>query len=168
MALAVAVQIDFKDSKGKTSFTRVHIPTGFTIAQYVSFAQDLAQAAADITSCIITGVSISFGLDLSGATLTNVQSTLASVTSKALMQFKSAVSGFKARFNIPTYDEDNLTVVGTDQVDIAQTPVATFITGCVSGYTLGDASTLAPVDKYGNDLTENDIAREIFTKNVSA
>jgi hypothetical protein len=39
MALAVSVRFDFQDQKGKTSFTKVRVPNGFSIAQYTEFAQ---------------------------------------------------------------------------------------------------------------------------------
>jgi hypothetical protein len=166
MALAVTIQLDFKDAKNKTSFTRVHVPTGFTIAQYITFAQDLAEAAKAITTGRITGVSVNFGLSLAGATLTNVQNVLADVSSKALFQFTSAIAGLRAKFFIPTFDEDNLVTIGTDDIDVADVGVAAFITAIEDGYAL-TGGQMTPRDKRGNDLVTNNISRELFSSRAA-
>jgi hypothetical protein len=162
MALAVTMQVDFVDSKNKSSSTKIRIPTGLTIDQFVEFAQDALQLIANINICRITGASLNFGLDLSGATLTNVQNVLADIGSKAKMVYNSAVAGLRAVFNIPTFDEDNLVTAGTDQIDIADTDVAAFLTGIEEGYDLTTGGVMAPVDKRDNDLTTPTVTRSIF------
>ena len=167
MALAITLQVDFKDAKNKSSFTRVRIPTSLSIAQAVEFAQGACQVIADVSTCRVVGASLNFALDLSSATLTNVQNVLADVSTKALFMFNSAISGLKARFNIPTFDEDNLVVVGSDQVDIVDPGVAAFITACEDGYAI-TSGNMSPTDKRGNDLILNTEARELFVKRKSA
>ena len=66
MALALIAQIDFVDAKNKTSFTRVRIPNGFTIAQYTTFTQELAQAVTNISGCRVTGASIGVNFTFTG------------------------------------------------------------------------------------------------------
>lgn len=154
MAFAFIVQIDFKDAKNKSSFTRIRIPTGFTIAQMTSFAQDAAQAVTDISGCIVTGASIGANFTLTG--LGGAAAALADVASKAFFKFTSAVSGFFAKMTVPTIDEA-LVVPGTDQIDTADTAVAAFLTMIETGN-----GTIAACDKYGNDLTDTEIAREQF------
>lgn len=157
MAFAVIVQIDFKDAKGKSSFTRIKVPTGFTPAQYTTFVQDAAQAIKDISGCIITGASFGVSFTLTG--LGAAAAAAADVASKAFFKVRSSVAGFFAKMSIPTFDEDNLVVVGTDQIDTADTAVAAFITLVETGN-----GTILPCDKYGNDLVDVTISREQFMR----
>lgn len=157
MALAFVVQVDFKDAKNASSFTRIRIPTSFTIAQMTTFAQDVAQAITDISGCIVTGASIGLNFTLTG--LGAAAAAAADVASKAFFKAQSAVAGFFAKMSIPTFDEDSLVVAGTDQIDTANAAVATFITLVETGN-----GTVAPVDKYGNDLNDVTISREQFMR----
>jgi hypothetical protein len=164
MALAVTIQLDFKDAKNKSSSTKVRVPTGNTIAQYVEFAQDFAQLAANISTARIIGVSVNFALDISGG-LSNVISNLSNVASKAFLQFRSSVSGFFAKMKIPTFDEDNLVIVGTEDIDTTVLAVDDLITAITGGLAV-TGGTIAPCDKYGNDLTDLSFARGIFAKHA--
>lgn len=157
MAFAFVVQIDFKDAKNKSSFTRIRIPTTFTIAQMTTFAQDAAQAVTDISGCIVTGASIGLNFTLTG--LGAAAAAAADVASKAFFKARSAVAGFFAKMSIPTFDEDTLVVAGTDQIDTANAAVATYVTLVETGN-----GTIAPVDKYGNDLVDVEISRETFMR----
>lgn len=159
MALAFTAQIDFVDAKNKASFTRIRIPTALTIAQYTSFIQDAAQALTDISGCLVTGASLNVALDLAGASLGAAAAAAANIATKGFFKIKSAVSGFFAKLQIPTFDEDNLVIAGSDQIDLADTAVATFVTLLEDG-----DGTVVPCDKYGNALTDVDIARELFMK----
>ena len=157
MALAPIAQVDYVDGKNKSSFTRVRVPTGFTIAQYSTFVHDLAQAVTNISGCRVTGASINLSFALTG--LGAAASAAADVASKAFFKVKSAVAGFFAKFAIPTFDEDNLVIAGTEEVDTANAAVAAFITLVETG-----DGTVIPCDKYGNDLTDVEISREQFMK----
>jgi len=159
MAFAFIAQIDFVDAKNKSSFTRIRIPSGLTYAQYVAFIQDAAQAATDISGCLVTGASLNLAIDLTAASLGGVAAAAADIASKAFFKVKSAVAGFFAKFQIPTFDEDNLVIAGSDEIDTADTAVATFITLLETG-----DGTVVPCDKYGNALTDTEIAREQFMK----
>jgi hypothetical protein len=159
MAFALIAQIDFKDAKNKSSFTRIRIPTGLTIAQYTSFVQDAAQALTDISGCIVTGASIGVNFTFTG--LGAAAAAAADIASKAYFQVRSGVAGFFAKMSIPTFDEDNLVVDGTDEIDTADTAVATLITLIETG-----DGTVSPVDKYGNDLVDVEVARELFMEHA--
>jgi len=162
MALAVTIQIDMKDAKNKSSFSRVRVPTGFSIAQYAEFAADFGQLVSNATTCAITGISINFALDLSSATLVNTVTVAADVAHKAFIQMRSAVAGFVSKFKIPTFDEDGLTLAGTEEIDTSDVFVAALLAGLENGYDLPTGGVMAPVDKYGNDLTTPSITRTIF------
>lgn len=155
MAYALIVQVDFIDAKSKTSFTRVRLPTGFTLAQYTTMAQDIGQALKDISGCAVTGISIGVNFTLTG--LGAAAAAAADIASKAFFKVRSSVAGFFAKMSIPTFDEDSLVVAGSDQIDIADAAVSTFVTLVETGN-----GTIAPVDKYGNDLVDTEISREQF------
>lgn len=160
MALAVSVRFSFVDAKGKTSFTKVSVPTGFSIADYVEFAQDMSQLLANITEGQLTGASVTFGLDLSGLGLKAVASGLADAGQKAFFIFRSAVTGFRKRLSIPTLSELKV-VAGSDDIDQADVDVAAFITAMEDGVvvTLG---TIAPTDSRAQDLVAVSSAKETF------
>ena len=155
MAFAVIIQVDFVDAKNKTSFTRIRVPTGFTIAQYTTFAEDVCQAISDISGCVITGASIGLNLTMTG--LATTVTAGADIAVKAFFKFRSAVAGFFAKMALPTFDEETLVLAGTDQIDTADTAVAAYIALVETG-----DGTILPCDKYGNDLTALDISRELF------
>ena len=157
---AVQVTINWVDAKNKPSKTIVHIPTGFSIAQMIEFAQGAAQLFTSASFASITSVSISVGIDLSGATIRAVAVSTADVAEKLLLMARSAVAGLFARFNIPTFDE-NLLIVGSDQIDFADTDVAAFVSALEDGLIV-NALPVLPRDKRGNDLVLVTQGREIF------
>lgn len=162
MALAVSVRFDFVDDKGKTSFTKVFVPTGFSIAQYVEFAQGMGQLLANASICRLTRASVVFGLNLSTATIKIAALTVSDVAQKAFFQFRTAVSGFFARMKIPALKE-TLVNPGSDSIDQSNASVAAFITAMENGIVVTGA-TISPVDDRGNDIVDTTIAREVFRK----
>lgn len=162
MAYAVTARFDFVDQKGKSSFTKIRIPTGFSFAQYTEFIQDAAQLLADTSVGILTGASFTVSLDLSGSTIKAVANTLSDVAEKAFFQFGSAVSGFFSRLNLPAIDETYIPV-GTDAVDTAHPDIAAFTATMIDGIAI-TSGTLQPVTDRGDDLVSVDIAVEQFRK----
>lgn len=158
MSLAIAVNFTITDSKGKSAITKVHVPTGFSIAQYIEFGTAMGQIIADLSDGILTSISISVPLSLSGATIRAAAAIAADVAKKALMIAGSAISGLFARFNLPTYDESH-TVNNTDEIDMSDADVAAYV-----AILEGGAGGALPCDLRGNDLTDVLSAREIFQK----
>jgi hypothetical protein len=158
MALAVAVNFTITDAKGKSATTKVHVPTGFAIADYIEFGTAMGQIIADLSDGVLTNISISLPLSLSGATIRAAAALAADVAKKGLFIAGSAISGLFARFNIPTYDEDH-TVDNTDEMDLADAEVA-----AVVAIIEGGAGGASPCDLRGNNLTDVLSGREIFQK----
>lgn len=156
MALAVAINFTIEDAKGKSATTPVHVPTGFTISQYLEFASAMGQVIADLNDGILTSISVSLPLSLSGATLRAAAAIAADVGKKALLVATGAISGLFARFNIPTYDESH-SIDNTDEIDMADADVAALV-----AIIEGGAGGALPSDLRGNDLTDVLSAREIF------
>lgn len=162
VALAYSVVFNFMDGKGKESFTKVRVPTTFAIADYIEFAQFVAQEFLDLSTGRITSVSIVVGLDLSTGTFKAVADVLADVFEKALFTFNTVLAGFRSKFKFPTWDESN-TIDGTDQIDTSDIAVAAFITAYEAGI-VTTGGTINFTDSRENVADSNDIAREIFRK----
>jgi hypothetical protein len=162
MALAVAVRFDFQDEKGKTSFTKVRIPTTFSVGTVTAFALGLAQLISNISQCQITNVSTTFAIDLSGLSLKAAASAVADVAQKGYFAFRSAVTGFAKRLRIPTIDE-NIVNAGSDTVDTLDVNVAAYVTAMESGIAV-TGGTIAPTTERMQDLTALEEAREVFRR----
>lgn len=162
MPLAISVNFTFRDNKKKTATTKVHIPNGFSIAQMTEFAQAAAQVVANISSAKLVNVSLSVGVDLSGATIRAVAGATSDIFTKALISIRSIVAGLFAKQKIPTI-ADSIVIDGTDQLDTSDAAVAAYITAMEDGILVG-AVTVTPRDLRGNPLDEVSNTREIFRK----
>jgi len=158
MALAIRVNFTIVDAKGKSATTPVHVPTGFTIAQYLEFASAMGQIIADLSEGVLTGITISVPLSLSGATIRGTAAIAADIAKKALIMATGAISGLFARFNLPSYDESH-TLDNTDEIDMSDADVMAYV-----AILEGGAGGALPCDIRGNDLTDVLSAREIFQK----
>jgi len=146
MALAVVVRFDFEDATGKKSFTEVNVPLGFTLADYLLFAEDMGQLIANVSDCRLTSASVNISLDISGATIKTVANTLADIAEKAHYIFATGVAGFKRLFKIPTRLEVD-EVAGSDAMNTADVGQAFFIALMENGATV-TGGTIAFTDAY--------------------
>lgn len=162
MALAVSMRFDFIDAKGKTSFTKVRVPLGFVIADYVEFGQGMAQFLANISTGKITQTSFCVGMDLSGSTIKAVASGLSDIAQKALLGFSTIVAGFRTKLKLPAISEAKV-VVGSDTLDLADPDVAAFVSAMEVGIVV-TGGTIQPTDIRLNDVSVLDYAREFFRK----
>jgi hypothetical protein len=158
MALAISVNFTVRDAKGKSATTKVHVPTGFSIPQYVEFATAFGQLICDLCDGELTDVSISIPLSLSGATIRAAANATADVAKKMLMIARGAIAGLFARFTLPTYDEAH-TLTATDAVDMADADVVAMVAILETG-----VGGITPVDLRDNDLTDVLSARETFLR----
>jgi hypothetical protein len=162
MALAVTINIQCADSKGKTSGTKIRIPIGFTIPQYIEFGQAIMQLIANLQVGVITRGSITFGLDLSGLGLKTVANVLSDTAQKGYFSFVSAATGFFKKLRIPTFRED-LVAVGSDAIDTTDTDVAAFIAAMENGIAV-TGGTVSPCTDRVQDLVALTDARETFRR----
>jgi len=162
MPLAVSLRFDFVDVKNKKSFTKIRVPNGFTLSQYVEAAQAFAQILTNLSNGSVTNASVTFGLDLAGLGLSTVASGLADVYQKARFQFSTVASGFRAFFRIPTFSETKV-VYGSDAIDDSDIDVAAFITAMENGVVV-TGGTISPCDMRENDIAALQFAREIHRK----
>jgi|SRR5688572_2376826 len=162
MALAVAVRYDFIDDKGDTSFTKIRVPTGFSIAQYTEFVQAMGQFLANMSACRITGGSVTFTIDLSGLSLKAAAASVADTFQKGYFAFNSAATGFFKRLRIPTFNEAKVSA-GSDTINTIDADVAAFLGAMNSGIVV-TGGTIQPVTERGHDLTSLSEAREVFRR----
>jgi len=166
MALAVTVNIGFIDGKGDTSTTSVRVPTGFTLANYVEFAEDLAQLVSNIASSAITSVSLSFYVDLSALGLDTVASSVTSVAKKLFLQFSTAVTGFVAKTFIPGLRETQVGT-GSDDVNQADVDVAPLLSAIEDGIVV-TGGTMTFTNEREHDITATQLAKERFRRRRAA
>lgn len=132
MSLAVSIRFEFLDAKNKTSFTKIRVPTGFTLAQYTDFAQQAAQLLTNASGAQITKVGICFNVSLIGLGLKTVANAVSSVAKKLALYFRTSATGFYAKTTIPAIDE-SLFVDGSDSADLAEEPIDDLIDMFVTG-----------------------------------
>lgn len=166
MALAITVRFDFLDDKGKTSFSKVRVPNGFSLAQYGEFGTAFGQLLANVSNCKVTGSSLTFAIDLSGLGLRTVASVASDVAEKAIFLWNTAVTGLKAKLRIPTFDE-LLIPPGSDAVDLVQADVAAFKAAMENGIVVPVAVTVQPTDGRTNDITALTEAREVKRRTLT-
>jgi len=162
MALAVSFRFDFVDAKGKPSFTKVRVPTGFTISGYTDFGILMAQLLANLSTCRMTGASFCVGLDLSSSTIKAIPSGLSDIAQKALFGFSTVVSGLRTKMKLPAISESKM-VLGSDVLDLSDVDVAGFISAMETGVVV-TGGTIEPTDLRGNNISILDYARELFRK----
>jgi len=162
MALAVSIRFDFVDAKGKTSFTKVRVPNGFSIVAYGEFAAAMAQLITDLTQSRLTSASFSVAVDLSSATIKATAGVLSDIAQKAMFGFSTAVAGFRTKFKLPALNETKVTA-GSDAINQSDVDVAALITAMENGIVV-TGGTISPTDQRGNDITSTDYAKELFRK----
>lgn len=150
MALAITVRFDFTDEVGKKSFTEVNVPTGFTIAQYVTFAQSMGQLLANVSQGRLTSASINVSLDISGATIKAIANTVADIAEKGHYIFNSIVAGFRKLVKIPARVETD-EIAGSDSLNQADVQIAAYAALVEDGFTV-TGGTILCTDTYMQDL----------------
>lgn len=166
MALAFTLRLDFIDDKNKESFTKMRLPTTFSLAQYIEFAQDAAQLFANISQCVITKVSINFNVDLTGLGLATVPAAIGSVAKKLWLRFQTAVTGFRAQTLIPGVLETQI-ISGSGDADQADVDVAAAISLFEDGVAV-TGGTLTFTNDRQHDITAIQTATERFLNRSAA
>jgi hypothetical protein len=162
MALAAAIRIDFVDNKSKTSFTKIRIPNGFSISQYIEFGQAMCQVIANISTCRITGASATFSIGLGGLSLKTVADILADTAQKGYFSFASGITGFFKRLRIPTFDETK-TNETSDTIDETDVAVAAFVAAMENGIVV-TGGTIQPSTERDQTIVSLSDTREVFRR----
>lgn len=149
--MAYKLGFEFQDAKSKTSSSTVWVPSGFTQAQYESFAQDWIDNAAQIALGIITGAKICIRVPIGSIDQTGKPAAASDVEEVGEYIFESA-AGFKTQMNLPAYDEAD-TLPNSDAIDQADAGPAALISAMLNGVTLTDTVTVVePCDIGGSDI----------------
>lgn len=162
MALAVSLRFDVIDDKGDTSFTKIRVPLGFSIADYIEFAQAAAQILLGGSTGRITRASVVFNVSLDGLGLKTVASAVSKVARKLYLQFSTAVTGFLSKTIFPALSE-SLVLAGTDDVDQTDTDVAALVSALEDGIVV-TAGTMQFTNGRGHDIEALDVAKEQFRR----
>lgn len=160
--LVGTVHFTWRDEKEKESTSKLRIPNSLTFAQYRAFGAAAAAILNDMSTCELIEVSVSVGLDLSGADLKSVATQFADWFTKAFIQASNAVNGLIGKFLIPTYDDNNNTA-GSKNMNQADPDVAALTTLITDGLDVS-GTLIYPVAVRGDALSDIDIAQETFRK----
>lgn len=162
MALAITVRFDFVDDSGKTTFTKLRVPTGPSIDQLVEFAQSAGQIFATASECEITNISLTFTFT-PPAGLAIAAQPLIDIAAKAAFQFRTVVSGLFAKFRIPTLDDAQV-VGGSDDVDVSDPLVSPLISLVENGAVVSGPATILFTNNREHAVSTLAFAREQFRK----
>lgn len=160
MAFAVSIKFTFLDGSANASSTTIHVPNGFSIAQYLEFAVAAGQILVNLSDCQLTGASVCVGLDLSGATIKAAAGIASDIAQKAIAMFNSVVAGFRKRLNLPAID---LAIFGanSDDINLADANWSAFQTAMENGIAV-TGGTISPTDNRDNDLSDLKFGRKVF------
>jgi hypothetical protein len=161
MAVA-SVIFTFVDEKGKTSSTKIHIQTGFTPTQYLTFASAAADIIKGVTSARIQEVSVAVDISLFEADLKTVATQFSDVFNKLLVIARDSLNNLFSRFSIPTYDDSN-NAAGSDILDPVDAQAIALVALIEDGLDDGGIA-IKPVNVRGYDLDEVVSATEKFRK----
>ena len=158
MALAYDIILTYSDEGGDTATTTVSVPTGFTISDYLAFANDVVVALNPITSGGLRAVTLAIKADISAFTglISTVPNTLSDIEEKGIWQFLTDLGTFK-KMSIPTIDETFVTAGG--DVDTGATEVVTFNTLMTGGN-----GTIVPTDSREEPISGVGSAYQYFRK----
>lgn len=152
MPISPKIRFKVTDADGDPSNTEIHVPTGFTVAQYSQFANDYANAMDDIVlGAIATKATMTVPIDISGLTGNTIDPT-SDVEQIAAFQFLDA-NGEPVDVNVPGVLQADV-VGGTDNLDTTDTEIAAFITLMENGN-----GTIAP-----SSVSEADILDTIYAR----
>lgn len=160
--LVGTVHFTFVDAKTKESHMKIRIPNSLTFAQYKAFGSAAAAVVKAMTTCEITEVSVSVGIDLSGADLKSVATQFADWFNKGFISASNAINGLIGKFLIPTWDDNN-NASGSKNMNLADPDVAELTTLITDGLDVG-GTLIYPVAVRGDALSNIDVAVENFRK----
>lgn len=156
MAEPYALTWIVEDQAGNTATFTEFVAQGLTVAQMEEGAIAHAPNLEGILSGIIKGAELCIGVDISSLT-GNVAAGTSDVEEVGEFVFVTAQNR-EVRINLPCMN-DTASVVGSDDLDQADSNVDDFISAMVDGITV-TGGLLQPTDVDENDLTTIKIARE--------
>lgn len=132
------------DADGDKKTLPVYIPSGLTLAQMQTFADDLAPKLHAVIDGEITDITATFSLSIAaGAAGAAVAGS--EVQKGVLLDFVAADTQYVHGVYVPTWKNANFS---GNEINLAGTGVSAFIAEFTTG-----ATPALPSDRYGNDLT---------------
>ena len=126
MPIAPKITYQIADEDNDKASTAVHVPSGLTVAQYGTFAQDYADALDDLVIGAVEAKAVmTIPVDISGLVL-NTLDPDSDVEQITAFQFADT-DGEPVEINVPGLLVANV-LAGTDNIDTANAGIAAFIT----------------------------------------
>lgn len=155
------LSFEIEDEKGAKASSLLYVPTGLTMAQYETFAQDVVDEIVQIALGVVRGAKICLRVPISSIDQTGKPAANSDVEEIGEYIFQSS-SGFKSQFNLPGYDESD-TLPASDAIEQGAASPASLISAFITGVTLADTVTVVgAVDAGGDDLVTLVSARERY------
>jgi hypothetical protein len=153
MPIAPKITLKISDNDNDPANTSIHVPSGFTVAQYGAFANAYANAVDDIVLGRVNPKgTMTIPVDISGLT-GNTLDPASDVEQIAAFQFLDT-NGEPVDINVPGLLLADV-VAGTDGLNTADTEIAAFITLIETG-----DGTVAPSSVAEADITTLVYARK--------
>lgn len=163
MALPFDIIYSVVDAKGRTSTTSIKVPDTFNIADYTSFAAQMATLIDALLAGRVTGADLCLNIDISGLNF-NTLFGPADVEELAAFEFDT-VDGRTVNVNVPCLDE-GIVLAGSDALDLANPAVANFISLMENGFA-ASGGTVEPCDIGEVDIVSTISAAERFRSSGS-
>lgn len=160
--MIVNMTYTWMDFKGKTKTNKVHVPLGFTPAQYAEFAIAMGDIMEALSTGAITDIGISIPLDISAATLKSAAVAFADIAKKAYFGLTSATVGLFSKVFLPTWDKAHQ-VSNSDNIDFDDDDVEALVDIYENGVTVS-GTPIQVSDMRGNDIAAVHQGRGIFRK----
>jgi hypothetical protein len=144
MPIAPNIRLKISDNDNDPANTGIHVPSGFTIAQYGTFANAYANAVDDIVlGRVDPKGTMTIPVDVSALT-GNTLDPASDVEQIAAFQFLDT-NGEPVDINVPGLLLADV-VAGTDGLNTADTQIAAFITLIEAGDGIVEPSSVAEAD----------------------
>lgn len=144
MALVNLISVQVVDDQGRAGNIPIPVPATYTLPEIQAYVTAMLPELDTVTAAKITRCSVSIGLTLPGALKANATADRP-LEWGANFSFDAADTNYRHTVHIPSVD---LGFVDGDEVDTGDVAVTGWLTQMVTG-----DGTVAPSDKYGNDLT---------------
>lgn len=156
----VTIYFTITDAKGKSSRTELKVPTGYTLPEYIEFAESAAQIIANCILGQITQITISFDVSMVGTSIKSIANNVADIAQKMFFLIRNTAAQL-SRLKIPTMNEQ-LVLANSDLIDRSDADVAALETALESGLLVTSGATVLFASNTGLPIGQTEQVREYF------
>jgi hypothetical protein len=158
MVHAIALTYTYQDDSGDTATSTIHVPNGFTLAQFTQFGRSMADLIDNVVGGLIISCDLTVTVDISALT-GNTAIDDSDVEEIGAFQFVT-IDSRPVLVNIPGLTE-TFVLANSDDINQLSGSVAPFITAMETGIAV-TGGTIAPCDVNEDSIANIVSAREQF------